>query len=147
MPIVTMYSDFVSVHTHMHAQKVNSNTSSCMWQGQKCFLPVTNVLKITADGDFEVENITQLRNISIKETEVRLDPITIHDDIFPEGAETFFLYLSKGENAETLNIFTITTPAMMIIDDDDGMNNIGIIIGLVLCINTSIINSHERGLA
>ena len=57
---------------------------------------------------------------------MELDPIMINEDDFPEGNETFFLSLMKGEKTETLNIFPSTSPATVVIQDNDGIatNNV-----------------------
>ena len=44
----------------------------------------------------------------------------INNDNFPEGNETFFLLLMKGDGTDALNIFPSTSPATMVIQDNDG---------------------------
>ena len=76
---------------------------------------------LCAGGDFVLQSYIQAKVIHINETEVALDPIMIIDDDFPEGNETFLLSLMKGEGTDTLNIFPSTSPATVVIHDNDGM--------------------------
>lgn len=72
------------------------------------------------DGDFLVANSVHISIIKIEENAVNIDPITIIDDDLPEGIETFFLSLMKGDDSDTLNIFPSRSNATVIIIDNDG---------------------------
>ena len=77
-------------------------------------------LPLFKDGDFVVTNSVQPIVIQIDQHTVNLGPITINDDDFPEGTETFILSLTKGDDADNLNIFPYTSNATVVIADNDG---------------------------